>query len=371
MKKFTIKCTYCESSFEVKLPTEIEDGKVVCKSNMFKAKCIHCTKIFVIRLPIDKKPQFAAHSHDIHIAHRHPRVPAQPSPIPPTFKGPRERPEEIPLEVPAECITEFEEPAPIRPDIGPPTHGPSRMVHERSKTYKEKEGYWTKPKLAALLLIVVFFLGLANSATNIAYANEVVSSDALDSSESVVAITISGSVMDFDTTLPIGDADVNIIDTGESTVTNPEGFYVIENVPTGEHTIIVSATGFQTVNKKVKLTPAPERIINFELQKGSGTVYVDETSDTGEEVDEDEEDRGWSFIGFLTLIFAILALLGAYLAFNQYMFWVCSTTAFFGVLSFGFGVGMFLGIIAMILILVSKDKFREFNISEPAIDTAT
>ena len=73
----------------------------------------------------------------------------------------------------------------------------------------------------------------------------------------------------------------------------------------------------------------------------------------------------------LTIIFSILALFGAYLAYTQYMFWVCSTAAFFGILSFGFGIGAFLGIIALILILVSKDIFRGFKISEPAIDTST
>jgi hypothetical protein len=73
----------------------------------------------------------------------------------------------------------------------------------------------------------------------------------------------------------------------------------------------------------------------------------------------------------LILIFSILAVIGAYLAFNQVLFWPCSVSAFFGMLSFGFGLGFFTGLIALIMILSSKDKFQAVQFGDSSIDNVS
>jgi len=265
--------------------------------------------------------------------------------------------------VPTECITEVIEPgAPVKPHPRPSARKPRhrRFAEAEPVEVQKEEGYWTRPRYAAVILVIVFILGLVNSVTNITYANEIAPSDDLEADPTITTMTISGSVIDYSTTLPIPNADVNIIGTGQSTTTNAEGFYVLDNAPTGDQTITVSASGYKSVSKSVRLSPVPEKIIDFELEKGSGTVSIDDTS--SETYDEAEDDDGsWNILGILMLVFAILAIVSAYLAFNKMLFWLCGITAFFGTLSFGFGIGLFLGLVALVLILSSKDKFIEIR----------
>ena len=215
-------------------------------------------------------------------------------------------------------------------------------------------------------MVIVFFLGLANSITNLTYANELASSDDLGSESSITTMTVSGSVIDYYTTFPIDNAQVHVDGTGQSTTTNGEGFYVLDGVPTGEQTITVTASGYTGVSKKVILSPAPEKIIDFELEHGTGTDSIDDTSsDSRDELEDDENDQSaLNLTGMLMLVFAILAVISAYLAFSKILFWICAPSAFLGALSFGFGFGLILGLIALILILSSKNTFREMEEKE-------
>ena len=373
MKKFTISCLYCKETFEVKLPAEIEAGKLVAKSNMFKAKCIKCSKIFIVKLPTPGRPGGMAKPSEFKVAGR-PQQTRAGSRAPlgarhPGKSAPVEPREEVPMEVPVECITELAPSSQVRP-LRPPQE-PLGGRYELSRAKVGKNEFWTKPKLAAVILVFVFILGIGNAITNIVYTAEIAPDDATIANDASSTVTISGTVMDFDTTVPIGDARVNILGTGHSTVTNTEGFYVLENVPEGEHTISVYASGYKTLNKKITLTLVPERMIDFELEKGSGTVITDDSSsDTGLNTGNTDQanNESWNFIGYLILLFSISAIFSAYLAYNQFMFWLCGLTAFIAIFSIGFGIGIFLGIIALMLILVSKDIYREFQTPENSRD---
>jgi hypothetical protein len=49
------------------------------------------------------------------------------------------------------------------------------------------------------------------------------------------------------------------------------------------------------------------------------------------------------------------------------LFWICGVTAFFSTLSFGFGFGLVIGLVALVMILSSKNKFLEMQDEEKAI----
>lgn len=388
MKQHNITCIYCKHSFNVKLPPEVEERQAVCKTTLFKAQCVNCKKLFVVKLPGEEglketgpRPKFQPPHppHHVHApahpehgphAHAHPQPPRKTVTME-RIDHPPPPPEAEILEVPTECITEVIEPGTaVKPHARPSgrKHRHRRFAAEQPVEVQKEEGYWTRPRYAAVILVIVFILGLVNSITNISYATETASSDDLETETSITTMTISGSVMDYSTTMPIADADVNIIGTGSTTTTNAEGFYVLDNAPTGEQTVSVSAPGYKTVSKKVRLSPVPEKIIDFELEKGSGGVSIDDIGYDAYDNSDEDNDSSWNILGMLMLVFAILAIISAYLAYKKIMFWVCGITAFFGALSFGFGLGLFLGLVALTLILSSKDKFLKMQDDKILID---
>jgi hypothetical protein len=384
MKQHTINCIYCKHSFDVKLPPEVEERQAVCKTTLFKAQCVNCKKLFVVKLPgegVSKeagpRPKFQP-PHPPHHVHAPPHPERGPHPLPPRktvsktdMDHPPPPPEAEILEVPTECITEVIEPGTaVKPHARPSVrkHRHRRFAADQPVEVHKEEGYWTRPRYAAVILVIVFIFGLVNSITNISYITETASSDDLEADTAITTMTISGSVMDYTTTMPVANADVDIIGTGHSTRTNAEGFYVIDNAPTGEQTVSVSASGYKTVSKKVRLSPVPEKIIDFELEKGSGAVSIDDIGYDAYDESDQEDDSSWNILGMLMLVFAILAIVSAYLAYKKIMFWICGITAFFGALSFGFGFGLFLGLVALILILSSKDKFLKMQDDKILID---
>jgi len=78
-------------------------------------------------------------------------------------------------------------------------------------------------------------------------------------------IDITGTVRDGDTSTPIGNATVEIMDSVHDPVqTDFTGFYAIDNVMEGTYTFKVSAAGYSTLTEDITVTQ-DNNVINFEL----------------------------------------------------------------------------------------------------------
>ena len=64
-------------------------------------------------------------------------------------------------------------------------------------------------------------------------------------------LTLSGKVTDAETSQPLAGANVFIADARIGAVTNSEGVYNFENIPSGHHILEVSFSGFNTTVKHI------------------------------------------------------------------------------------------------------------------------
>ena len=88
--------------------------------------------------------------------------------------------------------------------------------------------------------------------------------------------SIAGIVTDFDTGLPIQSASVST-DTGQSASTDIDGNYTLANVPTGDRTVTVSASGYDSDSQPVAVSDGSTSARNFALTPavtggGTGTL---------------------------------------------------------------------------------------------------
>jgi len=95
----------------------------------------------------------------------------------------------------------------------------------------------------------------------------------------IVEGTIVGRVVEMATQRPLTGAQVFIPATGQGTLTNPEGRFVLSGVPDGPATIHVQMIGFQTGQQSVTVQPGGTSTANFEL--ATEALALDEVVVTG------------------------------------------------------------------------------------------
>ena len=87
--------------------------------------------------------------------------------------------------------------------------------------------------------------------------------------------SIQGSVTDSVTGKAVSGASVSV-DTGQSNTTDTNGSYTLNNVPTGDHTVTVSASGYVKQQQQTSVTEGGNSTVNFaldpETSTGTGTV---------------------------------------------------------------------------------------------------
>jgi hypothetical protein len=168
--------------------------------------------------------------------------------------------------------------------------------------------------------------------------------------------TIEGQVIDLETSERIEGVRVKV-GRLPAVTTDFEGNFIIENVPIGIHDLILSKADYKTTKVKVagwpkgwaeSATLAPLEVI--ELTRGAGEERVIE----GESV---KSVRGFIALarGLLGIdgIPAIFALLASIFAFGRKSYKFTLVGSVIGILCLPF----ILGLIAMILIILSKDEF--------------
>jgi TonB-linked SusC/RagA family outer membrane protein len=104
--------------------------------------------------------------------------------------------------------------------------------------------------------------------------------------------TVAGTVVDSTTseTLP----GVNVVIEGENlgAATNPDGQFRIQNVPTGEHTLVVSYVGYQNKTRTVQVRENSTTSVRIQL--ASQAVGLDDVGVTALGIEREERSVGYS-----------------------------------------------------------------------------
>jgi uncharacterized membrane protein YidH (DUF202 family) len=228
-------------------------------------------------------------------------------------------------------------------------YGQPPMSYDRPKS--------SKPTIAGVLLILASILGLI-TAVGMIYLSTLDSEDVEDtllssdegelfgSVEGVVSYALNGSAAP-DTSVSLKGEDLN-------TTTDSNGYYILEDIESGRHTLIVRKEGYNTIVREFLIaSDEPELTYDFELEEGTNQTTIDSDQESVEMMNE--------FLltcGVLFLIFSILTFIGAYYSITRTNYWMAKLGAVFGILAIGIVIGMVFSVIALILLLFSKDSFK-------------
>lgn len=78
--------------------------------------------------------------------------------------------------------------------------------------------------------------------------------------------TIVGRVVNATNGEPIGSAEVSVVGTSFTSVTAPEGWYIIQGVPAGTYEISASGPGYASMTQEVKVVAGAGAMVEFALQ---------------------------------------------------------------------------------------------------------
>ena len=220
-----------------------------------------------------------------------------------------------------------------------------------------KEHVRKKTGIAAILLFIVFLLGMTNAFATLLFG---LGQDADEGAGNKV--TIAGTIYFEDDV--VEGARVELVGHDETYHTTPEGRYWFYNVSSGKITIKVTHEdyGKATVKTEIKDREGelPQEIDIILPEKGE-----ENSRDLSSDSDEGMNVSTIFFLTFLVFIIATLfALLGGISCLLSRNFKTAKYGAFVGILSFGFLIGSILAFIAVILILFSKSEFEKTSFSE-------
>jgi hypothetical protein len=164
---------------------------------------------------------------------------------------------------------------------------------------------------------------------------------------------------------PVDGANVSIVGEPLTAETDETGNYLIYNVPTGNHKIKVEFEGYNTIIYKTFIGPEESRWDDSSRQGKSADNKYDFTLTPGDDTIERgsyppfELIRGiMTICGVLVLIFSVIVLLGGLYALKRKNFMITILAAILGILTFGFFVGSLFALIALFILIISRDEFK-------------
>lgn len=319
---------------KISLPDDIEEGqKEVHRHELIKKEEF---------IEDSKKDREEIHWHDEIIKAPSTRPPPPP-PLPPPPKKYKKPSKEFGSKI-SEAIKK-----PLQSLKNFDIHKEIFLIKESLNPKNLSTNFKTRSGKAGFLLLIVFLLGIIFGIYSILDVN---STDSYEES-SLKSSSIAGKVLDKNGD-PINDVHITVIGKTKEfkETTNQDGWYRVEDLPTGIYTIIAKKTDYGTVTQKyfkVKPTESTQNVPVFELGSNDKTIEL-------------KQEEGLTTNSMICVvfyfIFSIFALLGGILALERKSFKLCGICAAFGVLTIGFFIGAILGIIALILILSSKEDFR-------------
>jgi hypothetical protein len=236
------------------------------------------------------------------------------------------------------------------------------------KRVKEKQT--GKPTLAGVLLLVTFLIWSGEGALAFIVLPAIIESP---SGVTIPVFTgmVGGRVIDEETGKGVEGARVSI---GKySTQTDPEGNFVLKDIPTGMIKIgikdmVVSKNNYLTITLGVGVLPAPyakqpqfkaNETIRLRRGEGEAPRIKGKSIETVEMFIEMIK-----FYGGMSIVGAVFALVGAVGAFERKYYNLLIISLVLGLLcgipmgaSISFPFGSLLSFISLILILLSKDEF--------------
>ena len=86
--------------------------------------------------------------------------------------------------------------------------------------------------------------------------------------------SVAGRVTNAQDGLPISGANMRVEDSGQSTTTDANGFYLLIGVPTGDHTLTASAAGFNSASQLVTVIEDSTVTADFALMPAAGVTVA-------------------------------------------------------------------------------------------------
>ena len=225
-----------------------------------------------------------------------------------------------------------------------------------------------KPKWAGYLLITVAILGIIMSgmmAAGSIFMDDIENWDF----DNWGTTDVHGRIAD-NTGAPLDNVTVSILDTHLTTMTNATGHYEILGVPAGFREIRVEKDGYETDTYSAIIADPDEdkkhdefgfegdNEFNFTMTPGAGEnqYTIDEDIFPGMMENITQLLAVCAVIGFVCSIFA---LLGGVFALKRERWGMVVMGAVLGIFTIGFGLGLVLAIIALIIVLLAKDEFKK------------
>jgi len=195
-----------------------------------------------------------------------------------------------------------------------------------------------KPTIATILLVCVFAIGIGTAVfaeTFTEYSLGILSDAGLTGTVELSVIDQSNNESLENVTITIGDI---------SGSTDEDGSYSVENVTLGIQKVELSLSEYKTHIQEILVIPFITSYHEIKMKKGTGEKqFIFNTA-------------GCTII---LAIFAVFALIGAITTLKRQHFDVAVAGSVLGILSFGFFmIGSILGIIALIIIIKSREEFK-------------
>jgi hypothetical protein len=168
---------------------------------------------------------------------------------------------------------------------------------------------------------------------------------------------------------PVENATISIVGEPLSTQTDDEGNYIIYNVPSGNHEIKIEKEGYNTIIYKTFIGPS-----DFKFEQN----HDNRNSDSENEFDfvltpgSEELERGtyppfqllggfMVICGIVIIILSIVTIFGGYYALQRRKFGFVIAGAILGLFT---GIGIIFALIAIFILVLSRDEFRAPNYNE-------
>jgi len=196
-----------------------------------------------------------------------------------------------------------------------------------------------RPKIAAIILVCVFALGL----TTAAFSDMFIESSLDVASSFGMTGTVEIHVTN-QTNKSIENIQVNI-EGVDSVKKTGNGSYLAENVEVGIREITITSLEYSNLTQEILVTPFFKSYHKIKMKKGIDNEknYFDTTS-----------------CSIILMIFSVFALLGAVASLKREHFDVAVAGSIISIFSFGFFmIGSILSVIAFIIVMKSKEEFED------------
>ena len=196
-----------------------------------------------------------------------------------------------------------------------------------------------KPMIVAVLLIVVFSLGIGTAVFSEAFIEsslDVASAVGLTGTVKIMVIDQSNNSIE-NVNITINDVKTNF--------TYANGSYSSENIELGVQTFKISAIGYKDQVHEILVTPFFNSENTIKMEEGIGSGELKEFDSIA--------------CSLILVIFSVFAILGAITCLKRQHFDVAMAGSVLAIFSFGFFlIGSVISIIAFIILMKSRDEFE-------------